>query len=64
MERERTEFIIKHLTNYINNLILISRQELESYNYLINDLNNIYSSNDNLDDIALQFNDLLNSKGK
>jgi len=64
LERERTEFIIKHLTNYINNLILISRQELESYNYLINDLNNIYSSNDNLDDIALQFNDLLNSKGK
>ncbi|KAL6624932.1 hypothetical protein U3516DRAFT_235287 [Neocallimastix sp. 'constans'] len=62
LERERTEFIIKHLTNYINNLILISRQELESYNYLINDLNNIYSSNDNLDDIALQFNDLLNSK--
>jgi len=43
LERERTEFIIKHLNNYINNL------------------SNIYSSNDQLDDIAIQFNDLLNS---
>jgi len=63
LERERTEFIIKHLNNYINNLILINHQELETYNILINNLSNIYSSNDQLDDIAIQFNDLLNSNG-
>jgi len=61
LERERTEFIIKHLTNYINNLMMMNRQEFESYNILINNLNTVYSTNDNLNEL-FQFNDLLNSK--
>jgi len=62
LEKERIQFIIKHLTNYVNNLIVINHRELEFYNILLNDLNNIYSSKDNLKEVILQNNDLLNSK--
>jgi len=42
--------------------MMMNRQEFESYNILINNLNTVYSTNDNLNEL-FQFNDLLNSKG-